>query len=149
MSATIFNGRFVKSLKPGLNLFNQATIWSGNIDPSVTGFTAPTGDLYISTLTNLIYSKVGGADTNWQRYSTAGTQNVETRTITSGESTAKALTLVGTPVTPSQVILDISGAPSQIYSFDYTVSGSTLSWSGLGLDGLLTTGDNVRILYWT
>lgn len=76
-------------------------------------------------------------------------QVVETRVVSSGEAAIKALTLTSVPGVPSEVILDVSGAPSQIYSLDYSISGSTLSWSGLGLDGLLTTGDNIRILYWT
>lgn len=72
MSAVIFSGLYTKALKPGLNLFNNATIWSGNIDPSASGFTAPEGDIYISTLTFLPYTKQGPLDTDWAAISTVG-----------------------------------------------------------------------------
>jgi hypothetical protein len=29
----------------------------------------------------------------------------------------------------------------------FTVSGNELSWSGLGLDGILSSGDNLTVLY--
>jgi hypothetical protein len=78
MAATIFSGAYVKALRAGLNLFNEATIWSGHIDPSVSGFAAPVGDVYISTSTYLIYSKVGGADINWAAYSAGATAGANT-----------------------------------------------------------------------
>lgn len=65
MPSVIFSGNYVKALKAGLNLFNNASIYSGNIDPSVAGFAANTGDVYISTSTGQIYSKVGAGNTNW------------------------------------------------------------------------------------
>jgi len=77
------------------------------------------------------------------------TPRVEYRTITSGEALAKSLTLAFTPNLATNVMLDTIGGTAQIYGTDYTVSTNVLSWSGLGLDGFLDTGDNVRILYWT
>jgi len=71
----------------------------------------------------------------------------EFRTISSGEATAKALTLVQTPSISSEVTLGISGGGFQFYGDDYTVSGTTLSWSGLGLDGILSAGDKLVIGY--
>ena len=73
---------------------------------------------------------------------------VEYRTLTGGEATAESLTLVGTPATPSKVLLDQIGGTSQEYGVDYSVSGTTLTWSGLGLDGVLIAGDKLRIVYW-
>jgi hypothetical protein len=71
----------------------------------------------------------------------------EFRTISSGEATAKALTLIQTPSISSEVTLGISGGGFQFYGDDYTVSGTTLSWSGLGLDGVLSVGDKLVIGY--
>lgn len=78
------------------------------------------------------------------------TPQVEYRTITSLENTAKAIVLSALPTSPTKVVLDIIGGSSpQWYSVDYTVSGSTLSWATLGLDGILSTGDTLRIIYWS
>lgn len=76
-----------------------------------------------------------------------GTQEVEYRTLTGGEITAKQLTLSATPMSASKVMVDLIGGSAQEYSVDYTVSGSTLDWNGLGLDGLLSAGDKLRINY--
>lgn len=78
-----------------------------------------------------------------------GTFRTEYRTITLGEETAKNLTLSFTPSTPSYVIVDVIGGSAQEFATDFTVSGSVLSWSGLALDGVLTTGDKLRICYVT
>lgn len=72
---------------------------------------------------------------------------VEYRTITLLEETAKAITLVNPPLTATGVMLSVIGGCDQFYGLDFTVSGSTLSWSGLGLDGLLLNGDRVVINY--
>ncbi len=72
---------------------------------------------------------------------------VEYRTITGGEATAKSLTLAQSPAVPGEVMLDLIGGGAQNYSDDFTVSGTTLTWNGLGLDGILTAGDKVRINY--
>lgn len=72
---------------------------------------------------------------------------VEYRTISAGEATAKSLTLAHTPAVPGEVMLDLIGGGAQNYSDDFTVSGTTLTWNGLGLDGVLTSGDKVRINY--
>ncbi len=75
-------------------------------------------------------------------------ETVEYRTISSAENTAKQLTLTATPSSASKVMVDVIQGSAQEYSVDYTVSGTTLSWSGLGLDGVITTGDRLRIHYW-
>lgn len=77
----------------------------------------------------------------------AGVEYVEYRIVTSGEAAAKSLTLTAGPATPANTFLDIVGGTSQIYSTDFTVSGTSLSWLGLGLDGLLSAGDILRIEY--
>lgn len=80
----------------------------------------------------------------------SGTRRVERRVITAPEATAKSLTLSFTPVDGNAVVLDIMGVGPQdnFATGDFTVSGTTLSWSGLGLDALpIAAGDIFRIVY--
>lgn len=72
---------------------------------------------------------------------------VEYRTLTAGEVTAGSLSLVDTPATPGDVVFGVEGGGVQVQPTDFVVSGTTLSWSGLSLDGILTAGDRVYILY--
>lgn len=72
---------------------------------------------------------------------------VEYRTITAPEATAKAITLVATPATATEVVLNVAAGTPQFYGDDFTVSGTTLSWSGLGLDGVLAAGDKLVVQY--
>lgn len=82
--------------------------------------------------------------------SVTNTPQVESRTITSGEALAKSLTLAFTPNDPTKVVVDIISVGPQLYSDDFTVSGATLSWSGLGMDAIpIETGDRFRIVYWS
>lgn len=77
----------------------------------------------------------------------SGIWKTEYRTISGGEATAKQLTLAQTPASGTEVMLDVIGGGAQFYGDDFTVTGTTLSWSGLGLDGVLGSGDKVRIGY--
>lgn len=77
----------------------------------------------------------------------SGVLKTEYRTLTPAEITAKAITLLQTPASPGEVILDVKGGGAQFYNDDFVVSGSTLSWNGLGLDGLLVSGDKLRVVY--
>jgi hypothetical protein len=81
-------------------------------------------------------------------YWVASSPEVEQRTVTGGEIAAKQLTLASSPTTPTKVILSVAGFPEQFYLDDYIVTGNILDWNGLGLDGVLTAGDEVRIMYW-
>jgi hypothetical protein len=44
-------------------------------------------------------------------------------------------------------MLDVAEGTIQIYGTDYTVSGTTLSWNGLGLEPLLESGMTLIINY--
>ena len=76
-----------------------------------------------------------------------GTRNVEYLTLTAPQIAAKQVTLGNTPATSAKTILDLIGGSSQHYGIDFTVSINVLSWNGLGLDGLLTVGDVLRVIY--
>jgi hypothetical protein len=77
----------------------------------------------------------------------AASEEVEYRTITSGEATAKTLTLSETPSDPTKVKVFAVGGPVQIYGVDFSVVGDALTWNGLGLDGILDAGDVLVIIY--
>lgn len=78
---------------------------------------------------------------------TSALPKTEFRTLSSIEAAAKSLTLAQTPSIPGEILVDAIGGSAQEWAVDYTVSGAVLSWSGLGLDGVLATGDKLRVFY--
>jgi hypothetical protein len=79
----------------------------------------------------------------------SGVEYVEYPNLSAGDITAKQITLAALPATASKVKLDLIGGSPQIYGDDFLVSGSILSWNGLGLDGVLITGDRLRVVYFS
>lgn len=104
------------------------------------------GDVTLKSGANVTLAWVSG---KVEISASSQTPQVEYRTITSGEATAKQLTLAFTPNVAANVMLDVVGGTAQISSVDYSVSGAVLTWNGLGLDSLLAAGDVLRIHYWT
>lgn len=78
----------------------------------------------------------------------ASNQVVVNHTVTSGEITAKQLTLPSTPSVPTRVIADVRGGTIQIYGLDFIVSGTTFDWNGYALDGIIIAGEIIRIVYY-
>lgn len=76
-----------------------------------------------------------------------GNQLVEELVLSSTNLSDKNVQLLNAPADPTKVVTDVIGGTSQGYGEDYTVSGSVLSWSGLGLDGALEVGDVLRVSY--
>jgi len=69
-------------------------------------------------------------------------------TITAPQALAKSLTLPFTPADSTEVKVDWISVGPQAYGVDFTVSGLTLSWAGLGMDTEgLAAGDKLRIFY--
>lgn len=68
-------------------------------------------------------------------------------TLSSGDVASKSITLSDIPTNVNKTRLSVIGGVDQAYGDDFTVSGSTLSWNGLGLDGVLTTGDKLLVEY--
>lgn len=79
----------------------------------------------------------------------SGTLKTEFRTITALEAVNKKLTLVSTPASPGDVLVDIIGGTAQEFNVDYTVVADELRWNGYALDGILAQLDKVRIHYIT
>lgn len=74
---------------------------------------------------------------------------VDEFTLTSTDITNKKVTLTYTPTSASVVKLDVIGGCAQDNGTDFSVTVSTkeLSWSSLGLDGVLAAGDVLRVSY--
>lgn len=132
-------------------------IYTGGVAPS-NGLGA-NGDFYVNTTNGDYYKKLTGA---WALQGNltgpvgptgptgpaGGFGTTYLHTLSGGEATAKAYQLSPVPPTPSNVVFSVFGAPDQFYGIDYTVSGGgLLSWSGLGLDGVLSSGDQVAARY--
>ena len=86
------------------------------------------------------------------KLSTAGSVGksfaVDEYTLTSGQvDTTKQITLTNTPTNDADVQLVVYGGVAQNEGPDYSVSGTTLSWNGLGLDGIIEAGDKIAVSY--
>jgi hypothetical protein len=121
-----------------------ATTGSGS---GVTSLNTLTGALDLLAGSNVTITPGSGTLTISSTGGSSTPLAIEYRTVTAGENTAKQLTLGATPLDPTKVILAIAGAPTQVYGTDFTVSGTTLSWNGTALDGILSTGDQLLIEY--
>lgn len=69
--------------------------------------------------------------------------------LTSAMIAAKEVVLPTRASYPTQLVLDVIGGCPQFYGFDYTCDGLKITWSGLGLESLLESGDHIRIAYLT
>ena len=76
-----------------------------------------------------------------------GTFQVDYITLTSAMIANNQLTLANVPADPTKVALDVVQGSSQVYNVDYSVSSNVISWSGLGLQTQVTTGDILRFIY--
>lgn len=78
----------------------------------------------------------------------AGDVFVDTIVLDAGMVAAKAVTLTDTPATAAYTLLQLVGGGVQQYTTDFTVSGTTLSWNGLGMDALpMAVGDVLVVMY--
>ena len=110
----------------------------------VTTINSLSGPLTIAAGTGISVTD-NGSNTITITNTGAGAFHTEYRTISSGEASAKQLTLAATPT--NFVGMDIISGCAQQLSVDFSVTTNVLSWSGLALDGILTAGDVLRIEY--
>lgn len=68
-------------------------------------------------------------------------------TLTNTDITNRYVILSHTPTSALSTTLTVIGGISQDYTVDYVVIGNMLTWSGLGLDGLLSSGDELLAQY--
>ena len=76
-----------------------------------------------------------------------GAYDVEQFTLTAMQVGTAQITLATPPAFPTKTLLQVDGAGPSFYGVDFTVTGSTLSWSGLRLEGLLEAGDLIQVVY--
>lgn len=81
--------------------------------------------------------------------SVGGTYNVEKFQLSATDISNKQIVLSQGPSSPSlsRLIILTDNGGEQIYGSDFTVSGTTLTWNGLDLDGLLQENDKIVIVY--
>ena len=74
-------------------------------------------------------------------------RTVELFTLTAPQISG-GVTLGATPAVVTDTVMHIKGASGQFYGDDFTVSGTTLSFS-LTLQGILSAGDKITVIYGT
>jgi hypothetical protein len=58
------------------------------------------------------------------------------------------VTLSSAPTSQMSTILLVTSGPNQFYGSDFIINdGDHLSWAGLGLDGILASGDTLTVSY--
>lgn len=106
-----------------------------------------TGDLTLLAGTNITLVQSGNNITV-NGSSTAGGHTVEQFTLDGTDITNKYVDVSGTINSLTSTIILISGAPNQFYGDDYVaIAPSRVSWNGTALDGILTSGDKLTVLY--
>ena len=108
--------------------------------PTITFTTAPSlgQKVYIS------YLSEGNPSTP---VISAGTNNVFYYEVTAGDIIAKSFTLPSIPVTAGHVLADVIGGTTLQYGSDFTIASDQFDWDGLSLDGLISSGDIIRVQY--
>lgn len=71
---------------------------------------------------------------------------IEYITLTQTHVEEKKVTLKETP-NKNLIAVDILGGISQFPDIDFIIVGQELRWDSLGLDGLLESGDTMRVIY--
>lgn len=68
-------------------------------------------------------------------------------TLSPTNITDKKFTLDFAPLFSETIQFIPDGGIQQRYGVDFTITGNDVSWSGLGLDGFLESGEQVRVFY--
>ena len=131
------------SVENGISLDDEVGIFTGIVDPSVTGENAPLGSLFIRQNGSL-YQKIGAGLTDWMRFTQGLGEAVK---ISATDSTAGYLTqklLVGSNLTKS---VSNSGA-NETLTIDLTSVGSPGTYRSVTVDayGRVTAGTNPTTL---
>ena len=69
-------------------------------------------------------------------------------TVSPAEITAKQFLISPTPLDPTKVVVDVLSLGPKAPGDDFQITGGNVfDWNGLGLDGLIASGDKVRLQY--
>lgn len=78
----------------------------------------------------------------------SGLTVVQFQTLDAGMIAAKQFTLPSAPPDVNLVLVDLlDGSPALKRGVHFQISGTTFSWNGLLLDGLLSVGDTFRVAW--
>lgn len=107
----------------------------------------------VSGITTATTRTVTAADRNVS-YDNIRETKAETFTLTGTDITNKYVDLASVPKLAGAVIVIPQGGPTQRVTDDFTIitDGSELkrlNWSGLGMDGILESGDKLQVIYST
>lgn len=69
------------------------------------------------------------------------------KTLDSTDTANKYVSLDGIPLTADSVALDMIGGTAQYLNGDFAVDGTKVTWNGYALDGTMSIGDKVRVIY--
>lgn len=132
-----FNGSAWILIGPGGGGGGTVTDVTASAPLSSTGGSAPNISIPIasSSLTGALSS------TDWNIFNSKTTNFVNQFILDSTDISNKFVTLTQAPDNPTLSVLDVIGGITQQYSVDYSITGTTLSWSGTFLDGVLIAGD--------
>lgn len=108
--------------------------------PTVSFVNAPSlgASVYVSYLSN---------GTPASPIISAGTNNVIYLVTNPTDITNKFKPLPSTPSEPTKILADIVGGTTLYYGEDFSIIGLNFNWSGLTLDGLISSGDIIRVQY--
>lgn len=132
-NAVIFAGTTVKTLKSAIALKNESHVASGADDPSVVGFEAPLGSIYLQT-TGSLFVKTGALDTDWLPSVLSGSPSPLTVEDSSFE-------IVNDPDNTKKAVFDVSGVSTS----------TTRTFSLPDDDGQLVLGTPAagEVTYWS
>lgn len=125
------SGQLIKTIKPGLNLKDQAYVLTGTTDPTVVAADAPQGSIYLRTgvAGGTIYTKQdNGLTTNWTLLASNSTITINEYSNPSGG------TLVGARNSANKVFT-INNAPIVAGLFNVAINGIMVDpsdWSAVG-----------------
>lgn len=110
-SPIIFSGNDAKTLKANIDLFGNAKILSGSVDPTSSATLAPKGSIYLNTSTGFTYRHTTSvSDTNWVILSSNNTGDLAEGSFSAANNTA------------TQTITGFAFSNTTIRSFEALVS---------------------------
>jgi hypothetical protein len=74
---------------------------------------------------------------------------VDYTTVSAADAVNRFINLSGTPLSPSNVAMDMIGGTAQALTGDFGVDGTRIKWdsSSYGLYNQIASGDNIRVIY--
>ena len=97
-----------------------------------------------------IQIKVGSGvvrDTNGLSLTGLTSVVIEDHVVTTSDMTSKSITLSQSTSDPNKVALTVYGGLPQNIGTDYTGTSTMVTWNGMGLDGVIAAGEEVRLVY--